>query len=138
LAKPSQHLLSRSSQDKSWVSADSLLLLPLPLLQVVFEPELLPSVSVVSDAPAAWAGDLLAVAVTEEDLSSSGEQQQQQIQRQLLQQRQCQEGVLQQVRGSRLTSVPAPPPTAAAADAGCLQVTGCHSARPPGCCQQLQ
>jgi hypothetical protein len=46
------------------------------LLQVVFEPESLPAVSVVPDAAASWAGDLLAVAVTEEDLSSSGEQQQ--------------------------------------------------------------
>jgi hypothetical protein len=46
------------------------------MLQVAFEPESLPSVSVVSDAPASWAGDLLAVAVTEEDLASSGERQQ--------------------------------------------------------------
>jgi Tfp pilus tip-associated adhesin PilY1 len=55
----------------------SVLLFLLRLLQVVFEPESLPSVSVVPDAPASWAGDLLAVAVTEEDLTSSGEQQQQ-------------------------------------------------------------
>eukprot|EP00775_Hariotina_reticulata_P007401 gene7401-7610_t len=40
--------------------------------KVPFEPELLPSVSVVSDSPAGWQGDLLAVAVTEDDLTSSG------------------------------------------------------------------
>jgi hypothetical protein len=42
------------------------------LPQVPFEPGSLPSVSVVSDSPASWSGDLLAVAVTEDDLSSSG------------------------------------------------------------------
>ncbi|WIA31378.1 hypothetical protein OEZ86_002277 [Tetradesmus obliquus] len=40
--------------------------------KVAFEPEALPAVSVVADAPGSWAGDLLAVAVTEEDLNSSG------------------------------------------------------------------
>jgi hypothetical protein len=40
--------------------------------QVSFEPESLPTVSVSADSAANWKGDLLAVAVTQEDLHTTG------------------------------------------------------------------
>jgi hypothetical protein len=40
--------------------------------QVSFEPEKLPVVSVSPSTPEAWEGDLLLVAVTEEDVSVEG------------------------------------------------------------------
>jgi hypothetical protein len=42
-------------------------------LQVSFEPESLPSVRVSGDSPAAWKGELLAVAVTQDDLHTTCE-----------------------------------------------------------------
>lgn len=48
------------------------ILLLLLLLQVSFEPESLPSVSVSGDSPTSWAGDLLAVAVTTDDINTTG------------------------------------------------------------------
>jgi hypothetical protein len=40
--------------------------------QVSLEPEGLPSITVVADSPSSWKGDLLAVAVTSDDLHTSG------------------------------------------------------------------
>jgi hypothetical protein len=42
------------------------------LLQVSLEPEGLPTVTLVADSPSSWKGDLLAVAVTSDDLHTSG------------------------------------------------------------------
>ncbi|KAF6251830.1 cytosol aminopeptidase family, catalytic domain-containing protein [Scenedesmus sp. NREL 46B-D3] len=72
LGRPSSAANRRRAMSTAFMASATPVLTVPSFEKVAFEPESLPSVSVVSDAPASWAGDLLAVAVAEEDLTSVG------------------------------------------------------------------